>query len=453
MKLKKNHTNYNTPSCSVKVFKFKEKERYQINIIDKTEKDNSNNTASVYLSTNDTSGDIKDDENDNLLIDCHKSPNRKSSGTTILGETKYAEKIREEKIGNINLAITFLNRFGLFYSLTASIIITGIKPLINIIYMIIFIERSKMHTDMLKKMDDLDLSFRSAFKVSPNVKPYKIVFILAILITIIVTTTLRIIEHAATQQGTYYFSKQFIFSLIVIPLLSIWNLIPLLYYEICNRLVRFWCRNLAQNIERETQSRKFTIRFYYEQFLKITKLQRSMGNTFNPFIFFCLAWSLILLCFTIYLSTEKIDNLVEPLPDLSRNNISEKISRRILTQRVIFTLLWTAVQVVLSLINIFVICATGMKTNEQTRKIVNAILGVVPIIETESDRFQVQCFIHKMQTQYIWGMNVWRTVPLERTTFFTIVSVIVTYSVLLFKLQESRQIAPSVQKGINITQS
>uniref|UniRef100_A0A0N5C197 Gustatory receptor n=1 Tax=Strongyloides papillosus TaxID=174720 RepID=A0A0N5C197_STREA len=302
-------------------------------------------------------------------------------------------------------------------------------------------------------MDDLDISFRSAFKVTPNVKPYKIVFILAILITIIVTTTLRVIEHASTQQGTYYFSKQFIFSLVVIPLLSIWNMIPLLYYEICNRLIRFWCRHLSEHIEKETQSRKFTIRFYYEQFLRITKLQRAVGNTFNPFIFFCLAWSLILLCFTIYLSTEKIDNLVEPLPDLSRKNVSEEISRRILTQRVIFTLLWTSVQVVLSLLNIFVICATGMKTNEQTRKIVNAILGIVPIIETDSDRFQVQCFIHKMQTQYIWGMNVWRTVPLERTTFFTIVSVIVTYSVLLFKLHESRHISPAIQKGINITQS
>ncbi|PIO71144.1 hypothetical protein TELCIR_06963 [Teladorsagia circumcincta] len=60
-----------------------------------------------------------------------------------------------------------------------------------------------------------------------------------------------------------------------------------------------------------------------------------------------------------------------------------------------------------------------MNTNETTRGIVNAVLRIVPDANADLDRFQISCFVHKMSTQFMWGMTVWRAFPLERTTFFT----------------------------------
>ena len=56
----------------------------------------------------------------------------------------------------------------------------------------------------------------------------------------------------------------------------------------------------------------------------------------------------------------------------------------------------------------------------KTRQIVNAVLRIVPDANADLDRFQISCFVHKMTTQFMWGMTVWRAFPLERTTFFTV---------------------------------
>ncbi|KHJ84455.1 hypothetical protein OESDEN_15831 [Oesophagostomum dentatum] len=50
-----------------------------------------------------------------------------------------------------------------------------------------------------------------------------------------------------------------------------------------------------------------------------------------------------------------------------------------------------------------------------------------------------------MSTQFMWGMTVWRAFPLERTTFFTLVSVIVTYAFLLLKLKDNPAMTPIVR--------
>uniref|UniRef100_A0AC34Q9V1 Uncharacterized protein n=1 Tax=Panagrolaimus sp. JU765 TaxID=591449 RepID=A0AC34Q9V1_9BILA len=80
---------------------------------------------------------------------------------------------------------------------------------------------------------------------------------------------------------------------------------------------------------------------------------------------------------------------------------------------------WSLIQIIVAVLHIVVICATGMRTNEETRKVLNAVLAIVPDANADLDRFQINCFAHKMSTQYMWGMTVWRAFPLERTTFFT----------------------------------
>lgn len=109
--------------------------------------------------------------------------------------------------------------------------------------------------------------------------------------------------------------------------------------------------------------------------------------------------------------------LAEPI---TVEQITNERARKEISQRVYLNLGWSALQITVAITNIIVICATGLATNEETRKIINAVLAIVPDSNADLDRFQISCFVHKMSTQYMWGMTVWRAFPLERTTFFTV---------------------------------
>uniref|UniRef100_A0A1I7X3Q5 G_PROTEIN_RECEP_F1_2 domain-containing protein n=1 Tax=Heterorhabditis bacteriophora TaxID=37862 RepID=A0A1I7X3Q5_HETBA len=116
------------------------------------------------------------------------------------------------------------------------------------------------------------------------------------------------------------------------------------------------------------------------------------------------------------------DILIEPI---SSEQITIPDVRRRLTRGVHFTICWAGLQVVVAVMHIVIICYTGMTTNET-----------------------ISCFVHKMSTQFMWGMTVWRAFPLERTTFFTLVSVIVTYSFLLLKLKDNPAVKPIMRSFV-----
>lgn len=80
--------------------------------------------------------------------------------------------------------------------------------------------------------------------------------------------------------------------------------------------------------------------------------------------------------------------------------------RKLLTERVYLNLGWSSIQIFLAILHICVICATGLKTNEETRKIINTVLAIVPDEKADLDRFQISCFVHKMQFQPMFGMTV-----------------------------------------------
>lgn len=62
-------------------------------------------------------------------------------------------------------------------------------------------------------------------------------------------------------------------SFLLVPMLTVWNVLPLLYYDLMNRILRFWCRCLSRRIRNERRARQFSLRFYYEQFLRIASIQ------------------------------------------------------------------------------------------------------------------------------------------------------------------------------------
>ncbi|CAI5453467.1 unnamed protein product [Caenorhabditis angaria] len=372
--------------------------------------------------------------------DCDRRVRRRRSKQTILKYCFYLIYVLcvillNSYLISFNYRVLGLYRvkFGLMHTGTVASMITATKPVINVVVIFLSLITFRQHRRLLKTIDMVDVCFRSAFNVSPSLKIYKFVFFLILFLVFMSSLTLKIAEFIGTEQvfGHAIMSDM---SFLIVPLLSLWNIIPLLYYHLYNVLIRFYCRTLIRSMNREHKKRHFSLKFYYEQFLRITNVQEAVGEVFNPFLLFSLAWSLIVVCLTIYFLSEDTSVLMVPITADQINNLE---IRNKLNTTVHFSICWASYQLIMALFHIAMICATGMRTNETTRQIVNAVLRIVPDANADLDRFQISCFVHKMTTQFMWGMTVWRAFPLERATFFTILSLVVTYSLILFRFKEN----------------
>lgn len=156
-----------------------------------------------------------------------------------------------------------------------------------------------------------------------------------------------------------------------------------------------------------------------------------MGKAFNPFILFSLGWAVFSLCLTIYFVTQSDSHFTPPPVHMAPPAYQWLLI-------IVFNQAYGGLQVLLALVYISVFSFTGTATNEKTRYVVRDLLSALPDNHDPSGRFYVTCFIYKMNSQYMWGVTVWRAFPLERSTFFTIVSMILTYAFLLLKFKSSR---------------
>ncbi|KAI1698580.1 hypothetical protein DdX_17828 [Ditylenchus destructor] len=337
---------------------------------------------------------------------------------------------------NLQILIKYNEKFGVMHSTTVSAAITTTKPFVNFCLIAVFLIKASAHIKMLTRFDSVDRAFWSVFAQTPNIRILSIKFFIGIFIVFCIPLTYRIFESLKLTETQPRSVLEWLtdYSFVLVPLFSVWNLLPLLYYVLCNRLVCFWARLLEQSMLAEHKHRKYSLKFYYQQFLRITEAQKAIGGLFNPFVLFSLSWSLTILCLTIYFITQPTSSLSQPITE---SQIRSETFRRMLTERVRLNLGWSFLQIIVALTHICVICATGTVTNEQTRNILTAVLTIIPDTNAELDRFQISCFVHKMSTQYMWGMTVWRAFPLERTTLFTVVSAIITYSFLLLKLKDN----------------
>ena len=64
---------------------------------------------------------------------------------------------------NLNLLWLFYNKFGLMHASTVSAVVTGAKPLVNLIHLTAFSCRLNAHLNMLRHFDSVDRSFWSLF--------------------------------------------------------------------------------------------------------------------------------------------------------------------------------------------------------------------------------------------------------------------------------------------------
>ncbi|VDK61386.1 unnamed protein product [Anisakis simplex] len=224
-----------------------------------------------------------------------------------------------------------------------------------------FVIRLNANRKLLRLMDTTELCFRSAFSTTPPLLAYSIAFLIIVSLAFVAPFTLRVFEFVYTHER-FLDSWMTDVSFILVPLLTVWNVVPLVYYELCNRIVRSWCRVLARSLRSEHHQRHYTLKFYYELFLRITSVQEAIGDLFNPFIMFSLAWSLVILSLTIYFLTEPSSSLVEPL---SAFQFRSEAIREHLNRKVRFTLAWASIQILAAIAYIFTICSTGMQTNEE----------------------------------------------------------------------------------------
>ncbi|CAJ0586233.1 unnamed protein product, partial [Mesorhabditis spiculigera] len=337
---------------------------------------------------------------------------------------------------NVWLMLFYQQQFGLMHTCTVSSIVSGIKPFVNAVVIALFIMHISAHYRLVNTVDTVDLCFRAAFHTTPPIRLYSLIFFFVSFAFFLGTFALFCVEFISfgSSLGTAADA-----SFLIVPMLSLWNIVPLLYYDMYNRIVRFYCRVLISSLDKEHHKRHFSLKFYYEQFLRITNVQEAIGALFNPFVFFSLAWSMAILCLTIYFLTQPASTLVDPIsPEFHKKPGMVEL----LNKKVAFALGWSLIQVIVAALNILVICSAGMQTNETTREIVDHVLRIVPDANADLDRFQISCFVHKMTTQFMWGMTVWRAFLLQRTTFFTLVSVIITYAFLLLKLKENPDLSP-----------
>ena len=239
----------------------------------------------------------------------------------------------------------------------------GIKPLISAVIMACFLWRMPEQRRMLDCLDAVDAAFFAHFAVRPNVQRLNRVVIGLVLVTFACTLAVRITEFVALGDRL---GRSFLIdtSLILVPLLSLWNLVPLFYYELVNRVARFWSKALAKQIHEGTLDQGRSLRFYYRLFIKITRLQAAIGDVFNPFVLMSLGWSVFSLCLTIYFVTQADETMYEPprRPGISAAQWVNIKAKWIIV--VYFNLIWSIIQICIAIAHILVICASGTHTNE-----------------------------------------------------------------------------------------
>uniref|UniRef100_A0A914UV15 Transmembrane protein n=1 Tax=Plectus sambesii TaxID=2011161 RepID=A0A914UV15_9BILA len=332
----------------------------------------------------------------------------------------------------VALTKTYNDAFGILHAFTVTAIITGIKPLINVLGMVVFAILAGRHRHLLRQLNRVNQDFGASFGCEPNFLLMNAKFIMAMILVAMIIGPLRLFEFIMTgnELGTSLLTD---LSLVLVPMISVWGTLPLFYFLLIEGLVGFYCVELRRQLHAPPGQRRHSLKFFYKKFVDICDLQGAAGNIFGPWIMCSLGWSLFTLCLTIYFATQA-KTFADLPPEFKQIMTAEEIAKARLM--LYFNIGWSILQIIIAFFYILIICYVGTTINEGTRLIMRAVLSTMPDDDCDSERFQVTCFMYKMQTQYSWGVTVWRAFPIERGVFFTLFSIIVTYAVLLMKFRD-----------------
>lgn len=229
-------------------------------------------------------------------------------------------------------------------------------------------------------MQLVDDQFRVRFGRSLRLLPHLIYLCIGVLLASLIPLIVRVIEVVVTEAPLDH--PLTIVAWMAVPLLRVWQILPLLYYEVINSTARHWFKQLNEIIRKDSNLQRNSLAFYYQQFLSVTNVVVKLGFWLNPFVFFSLAISVILVCLTIYYVTQTKQALAHmSFPD----NITDPDQIEFIYSNQ-FKMAYTAVQIVIAATFIVLISVSGRKTNEEVPipdHFISSTFGFVSFISGE----------------------------------------------------------------------
>lgn len=211
-------------------------------------------------------------------------------------------------------------------------------------------------------MSSIDEQFQSKLNAKLNMRSKIVLFYALTLITISVPLAIRIVEVVIVEEDLTFLT---VTSFLLVPLLRIWQLLPLFYFEILNSTIRFWFNRLNRSIEKDSSLKQKSLSYYYKQFVSITGVSMQLGFWLNPFLFFSLSFSLVLLCLTIYFLTQTDRALEDAIFPANISAVDEELIYNIYAAQ--FNLIYTTLQILIAITFILTICISGRRNNEEVK--------------------------------------------------------------------------------------
>ncbi len=247
--------------------------------------------------------------------------------------------------------------------------------MINIFSFILFAFRVGTHKVLLRCLANVQQSFADQFgtKKGPPFFRLNLYMTLGVLVTFASIFALRVVMFFMLKEE---FGQKLSndFSLLSAPLLSVWNVIPLIYFHQIHVMIRAWGAQLIGEIRRNYKpqpiqqqrlrspaggARKHSLKFYYQRFVELVELQMATGDFFNPYIAFTFLWSIFILCLMIYFVINAGDSFADPpIPFTAEQMVRWRLV-------IHFNFAWIGFQIALGIVHLLSICDSGRRTNEE----------------------------------------------------------------------------------------
>lgn len=271
------------------------------------------------------------------------------------------------------IAIDYFRKvFGLMNEKTISLLIQGLKPLHAMVNLTVFVFNRELHKQAKELFEDIDEHFNSSFRYKIKFRFRFVHLILLVALFLLVPFAIRIssVMFLAEKLGTNWVADV---SLILVPMLSMWQMLPLYYYYVTTAALTKWFCYLSYKINSKCQSEsdqndnQQILKSYLEIFRKMTKAVFVLDTFFNPFVFFSIGISLTVLCITIYYITALNDLVSTSKGAVYGNSVNTY-----------YFVVWTGLQVLAAVAYLLVICTGGWRTNESARRISSTLISLNP---------------------------------------------------------------------------
>lgn len=173
------------------------------------------------------------------------------------------------------------------------------KPCHNLLNLVVFGFRCPVHQRLLKHLNVIDIHFQRHHQYNIRLRWWTRLFLITTGFILLTATLIRAVQYWMQDEA----SLQFWFadvSLVLVPLLGVWQLVPLLYFDLITRIIRDWLHHLRTYLKQDNTLNNNSLAVYHQSFFLLTKAIELLGKLINPFISFSIAISLVVLCLTIY---------------------------------------------------------------------------------------------------------------------------------------------------------